>query len=300
MDNPTSLVPIGPFSFAFGLLFVLVSAVLLNCNSRNTEQSGSIRVGTSLRVFELILNEIIGEPNQVLALVGDNQSPHAFHPKPSDAVEMHRANVIILGAPELDGWVSEMSELEPSYLADHLDQNDWIYMDGVRNPHFWVDPLIVKKLCEPVAEKLCKIEPQRCNEFVQNAVRFRAKLESLDNRLRAIMDEIVGARVYTTQPFFDYFLRRYGVESAGSLEPIPGHEPPPSRIVSMLRSESESPSAGIIAQFRLPDVTARLFQTESGLPIVYLDPIGDSSTDSYSNLLIQNAKQLSTMLLGAE
>ncbi|GMQ82768.1 MAG: metal ABC transporter substrate-binding protein [Rhodothermia bacterium] len=300
MDNSTPFVLKGAVSFAFELLLVLVSAAQLSCNSRNTVQSGSVRVGTSLRVFELILNEIIGEPNQVVALVGDKQSPHAFHPRPSDAIEMHRANVIILGAPELDGWVSDMSELDPIYLADHLDPDDWIYKDGIRNPHFWVDPLIVKKLSEPLAEELCKIEPIRCDDFVRNAARFSAELGSLDERLRTIMDEFLGARVYTTQPFFDYFLRRYGVESAGSLEPIPGHEPPPSRIVRMLNSESESSSAGIIAQVRLPDVVARLFQAESGLPLVYLDPIGESSTDSYSTLLFQNATQLSTMLLDAE
>jgi len=300
MNNPNLTSSRWSVLTAIGLAVILISIAQLNCASPDSEQTKSIRVGTSLRVFELILNEIIGEPNQVLALVGDNQSPHAFHPKPSDAVRMHQARMVILGAPELDGWVSEMSDLNPIYLADHLSQNDWIYSDEVRNPHFWVDPVIVSKLCEPIANELCKNEPSRCNDFLQNARRFQEKLESLDEKLRAITHDLSGFSVYTTQPFFDYFLRRYRIKSAGSLEPIPGQEPPPSRIVRMLKNELESPSGGIVAQVRLPDITARLFQSESGLPIVYLDPIGDSSTDSYSSLLIQNAHLLSEMLTTTE
>lgn len=297
MNDSILLFPRRTSTFSFGLLIVALAIGQIHCNPRDSDPSISLSVGTSLRVFELIINEIIGENGHVTALVRDNQSPHAFHPRPSDVVKMNRSSTIVLGAPELDGWVSELIDQDPIYLAEHLDAGDWIYESGVRNPHFWTDPLIVKKLALPLAKEFCQIERRQCDEFEQNAEHFIKELEALDEKLHGIMAQFIGARVYTTQPFFDYFLRQYGLESVGSLESIPGNEPPPSRIIRMLKNEKLSPSAGIIAQARLPDVAARLFQSESDLPIIFLDPIGDSNVDSYVELLSRQANQLRTMLL---
>ncbi len=265
---------------------------LSSCRSDSTSSGTRATFGTSIRAIELILNEITGEAGRVYTLISDAQSPHTFHPRPSDVKRLARSSTLFLAGPDLDGWAEQLVDSEPVYLSELMKADDWLVENSSKNPHFWTDPVIVSHLLHPLTDILCSIEKVNCEEYEQNMNRFSQDLEQLDARIRSRLDPLRDACVVTTQPFFNYFLARYGIDVAGTLEMVPGHEPTASQIVQTLKSVRSRGCIGIIAQTRLPDTSARLFAGETGLPVVYLDPVGSESHTSYSELILQNSEEL--------
>jgi len=274
------------------ILATLILFGLASCRSEPTSTDTRISFGTSIRVIELILNEITGEVGRVHTLISDSQSPHAFHPKPSDVERLARSSVLFLASPDLDGWAAELVDSEPVYLSELMQADDWLIENSSRNPHFWTDPVIVAHLLRPLTDILCSIDKANCLNFEQNASRFSQDLEELDSRIRSLLDPLAETCMVATQPFFNYFLARYGIDLAGTLETVPGHEPTASQIVKTLDLVSSRGCIGIVAQTRLPASSARLFAGESGLSIAYLDPVGSKNHSTYGELILRNSEIL--------
>ena len=267
-------------------VFVLLTVVWASCSNEKNKSNDLVSIGTSLRVFGLILDELVGEALQVHVLISDAQSPHSFHPRPSEIAQLSEAKTLILGAPELDGWAEELAGTDVLYLADLIAEETWIYERDTRNPHFWMDPMVVHDFLPALAERICDLDEKNCDLVERNARRFAVQLEQLDDRIASEMAALSGKQFVTSQGFFDYFLKRYGIVSAGSLVSVPGHEPTPARIVEMLNRAEREGFTGIIAQSRLPDTAARLFRDESRIPLAYVDPVGNNTDSSYATFLL--------------
>lgn len=274
------------------ILATLLTVSLSSCRSDSTSTNARATFATSIRVIELILNEITGEVGRVHTLISDGQSPHAFQPTPSDVERLARSSTLFLASPDLDGWADMLVESETTYLSKLMNTDDWLVENSSNNPHFWTDPVIVAHLLHPLTDILCSFDKANCEEFQQNAGRFSQDLEQLDSRIRSLLQPLRNECVVSTQPFFNYFLARYEIILAGTLEKVPGQAPTAKQILQTLESVRSRGCLGIIAQMRLSDLSAELFASETGLPIVYLDPVGSRSHTSYSELILENSEKL--------
>ena len=273
---------------------LLVSNLILFVSScAPKEQDIEIEAfATSLRVFALILEEIVGSPGEIQVLISDTQSPHAYHPRPSDISRLSTSRALFLGDDALDGWAESLGQTNVIYLSAMLEPSQMLLDGGSPNPHFWTDPAVVRRLLAPLASSLCELNPTSCSTYRDNAETFSRALSDLEIELREAMNPMIGRCFFTSQPFFNYFLTRFGMLTAGTLEAVPGHESSAAHIVSMLNKAQTLDCAGIISQRRLPDTSARLFSDETGLAIIYLDPVGTREVQSYAELLRMNASAL--------
>lgn len=280
-----------------GLISAFILSVLLvcGCTTENPTREKA-RISTSLPVFASILDEIVGSDGPVHVLLKDGQSPHGYRPKPSDVRGTADSQILVLGDPDLDGWAEAFGGKETVYLSSLVGDDQWLVTEGVRNPHFWTDPVLIRDIAPAIATSLCGEDTDRCREYRENVVRFQADLDTLDARLSHDLSPLSNAVVVSSQPFMDYFLRRYSIKTIGSLEPIPGKEPTPARLVDLLQTAYDRDCIGILAQKKLPDVSARLFATESGLPIIYLDPVGPHDGHSYVSHIHESAQTILHLL----
>jgi ABC-type Zn uptake system ZnuABC Zn-binding protein ZnuA len=244
----------------------------------------------------------------VTALLSAGDSPHTYEPRPSDVQQVGRATAFLYGASHLDEWAADLNAPRRIALLDLVPTGyqrpamATIRADsaatGARDPHFWTDPLAVRALLPALADTLCALDADGCTTYTSNADSLAAALVDLDAELRAQLNPVRDTPVMLAQPFFQYFMHRYGPEVVGVVEPQPANEPSPRAIQALVERARRTNVQAIFVQQQLPPRAAEAVAEGAGIPIVALDPLGGTDGRmSYRDLILYNAQTIRDALL---
>ena len=281
-----------------------LALIAVACRPASESLDDRVRYVTTLPVFASILGPIVGDVGSVHILLDDARSPHDYLPRPSDVRQIAAARVLVLGHPELDGWAESFGATDFFYLSDLVESEDLPRRTGLEtthtfeNPHFWLDPVIVSLLVGHVAARLCGSVEEECREFQDNATAFAGRMDSLAATIGELISPLKGKYFVTVEPFFDFYFRRFGLNTAGTLQPFHGRRPTPASVVAVLKTEPLEKALAIVTEMNRSDELAKMFAAESGLPIIYLDPLGKPG-DTYTRLMLKNTRALSELGLVA-
>lgn len=253
------------------------------------------RFVTTIPPFGMILAPVVEGRGTVETLLEPGASPHTYDPTPSDVRAVSNGTAFVYGAEHLDGWAADLSASHRLALVDLLpmsarrsfDEDDTV------DPHFWTDPQAVMSLLPVLADTLCAIDAHGCSTYRANADSFATALAALDTRLQSMMQPVRGTPVLLAQPFFRYFLHRYGPRLAGVVEPRPGAEPTPRQLQAMVQTAMSSGARAVLTQQHLSARAAQAVAESAVLPLVALDPLGGmEGRETYPKLLLDNARVL--------
>jgi len=232
------------------------------------------------------LERVGGEGLAVEVLVGPGQSPHTYEPTPKQMASLGSADLYVrIGIPfeealarkvaslapnlmVVEGW--QGIELQPMAEADHghpVGDHD----HGRLDPHFWLDPLLVKVHAATVCEALCRLDPQRAPEFRANLAALQADLDALHARLQARLAAVAGRTMYVFHPAYGYLAHRYGLEQVAVQ--VEGKEPSARQTAELVE---RARAAGVSALFVQPQFSSRAAEVIAeavGAELVPLDPL---------------------------
>lgn len=266
---------------------------------------------TTIQPFRFILQEVVGERAQVRALLPPGASPHTHNLRPSDIRAAQEATALFSGGHGLDDWANELPcrrkftllALVPgdSLLRLGMHQNiqpaPHAHSHQDVDPHFWTDPLLVRAMLPALVDSLCKVDPAGCGAYRGNAAMFARQLDSVTTAIAAELSKARGARVILAHPFFNYFLRRFGIEVVGTVELAAGSEPSARDLQRLILAVRTTGAKAIFTHPQLPDRPARVVAEAAGIPIFQLDPLGGvKGRTSYAQLLWHNAHILARVL----
>jgi len=153
--------------------------------------------------------------------------------------------------------------------------------------------MTVTQLLPALADTLCALDTAGCPTYCANADTLATRLSALDGRLEAMLAPVRDAPVMLAQPFFRYFLQRYGPRLVAVVEPQPASEPSPRRIQALARQAREAGVQAILTQHQLPPRSAQAVAEAARIPIQTLDPLGGTGArQTYETLLQHNAQQI--------
>jgi ABC-type Zn uptake system ZnuABC Zn-binding protein ZnuA len=107
-----------------------------------------------------------------------------------------------------------------------------------------------------------------------------------------------GAKVITYHDTFSYFLRRFGLELAGTIEDRPGIPPSPSHLAELIRTIREQKIKVIVAEPWADRKVVELVARDSGARALVLPSSvgGLKGVDSYLDLMGYNVQGLAEAL----
>lgn len=266
---------------------------------------------TTLQPFKFILEEIAGSRARVHALLPPGASPHTHHPRPSDVRAVQEAAALFMGGRGLDDWARDLPhkrlvsllELVPKDSLLHITAHEHEQTHGSRHahagvdPHFWTDPLLVRALLPVVVDSLCRIDPAGSEQYRAHGAAFSRSLDSLTLAIAAALKAVRGTRVVLAHPFFNYFLRRFGIEVVGTVEVAAGSEPSARDLQRLMATLRATGAKAVFIHPQLPDRAARVLAEAAGVPVHQLDPIGGAKgRASYGELLWHNVHILARVL----
>jgi zinc/manganese transport system substrate-binding protein len=234
---------------------LIAAAIALGLPVGGAEAAEKLRVVASLPDLRALTEAVGGDLVEVETLARGDQNPHDLEVRPSLMVKLRRADLLVRNGVDGDPWVEPLvrgagnSRLAPGGPGV-VDVSRGIQVLGVPqgpvdrsrgdvhpegNPHFTLDPANAAIVTANILEGLARLAPEHRATF---EARRREWLGRLDVALRRWQESLApyrGARVITNHDLWIYFLDRFGLVSAGTVEDRPGIPPSPGHVADLIR-----------------------------------------------------------------
>jgi ABC-type Zn uptake system ZnuABC Zn-binding protein ZnuA len=110
----------------------------------------------------------------------------------------------------------------------------------VGNPHYTLDPGMAPAITANIVQGLVRVAPQYRATFERNRQTFLGRLDEAMAGWTRMMAPFAGARVIVDHNMWPYFLTRFGLLQANSIEERPGIPPTPghlSKLISVMKED---------------------------------------------------------------
>ena len=239
-------------------------------------------------------------------IVSGASSPHTYALKPSNAVHLQRADLVVWVGPDLENFlISPLATLSADEKLLTLEDVKGIQTltprvggtfevddDGDQagriDPHIWLDPLNAKVMVDAIAERLSAIDPDNAELYGANAKAEDARLDALVAQTRADLAPIAGKPYVVFHDAYHYFENRFGLSAAGSIVVEPDVAPGVQR---MRQIKAKVEELGATCVFSEPEFEPRLVDTlieGTAAKKGVLDPLGAAipeGPDQYFSLI---------------
>jgi zinc/manganese transport system substrate-binding protein len=294
--------------------FLLLAIALVAATAQ-----AKLNVVATLPDFGAIAEEIGGDKIKVTSIARGTEDQHFVDARPSYVRVLNQADVLIEGGAELEvGWLPPLvnGARNNKILSDapgHVILSRGIQLLEVPtspvdrsmgdvhpfgNPHFSMDPANGKSIAARLAETFGQLDAANAGYFQANLKKFNERLDKKLAEWTKSLEPYRGTKVVTYHKSFTYFLERFGLVLAGTIEPKPGVEPSPSYVNALIpRLKSEGVKLVIIEPFR-PRKTPEYVAQAIGAKLLLLPGSvgGNEQAKDYFSLFDYNVSQVATAL----
>jgi len=188
------------------------------------EETSRIRVLSTTAMIGDLVQEIGGERIHHLTLIRGELDPHSYELVKGDDEKLQRAHMIFYNGLGLEHGASLSYWLHNNAKAisvgDAIEERvpeEILRVDGVKDPHIWMDISLWKEAIVPIEEALSSHDPAFCDYFHENANKLRKKMDLHHQKIQKIILEIPKEKRYlvTSHDAFNYFARGYLSEENG-------------------------------------------------------------------------------------
>jgi zinc transport system substrate-binding protein len=249
-----------------------------------------IRVCVSILPQADFVRQIAQERAVVDVMVQPGASPATYEPKARQMAALARARAYFaIGAPFEAVWLPKIAAANPAMRIVHTDAGiekrtmAAHYHDhrpdsgadgdhrGIRDPHVWLSPPLVKAQARIILETLVDIDPTNSTFYETNWRNFVARIDNLHARLQETFAGRQGLRFMVFHPAWGYFADAYGlVQVPIELE---GKEPKPAQLQELIAIARRHDIRVVFVQPQFSRRSAELVAREIGARVVLADPL---------------------------
>lgn len=278
-----------------------------------------LNVVTTTSDLASITNEIGGDRVSVTAIARGYQDPHFVEAKPSFLLLLRKADLLEVVGLELEaGWLPPLLEqsrnnkirpgsrgyLDLSAGVEILDRPAGAVnrsmgdVHPLGNPHYWIDPGNAVRMAIQISNRLSQLRPNDAAYFASRLNTFKKRMNEANKRWTAMLAPFRGAKVVTYHNSWPNFMRRYGLNVVGFVEPKPGVPPSPSHTYALLNlMKSQKVKALLIEPYfdmKTPQSIAD--RTGAKLLVMYPSVGAKPELNDYFKLFDRNVAELVKVL----
>ena len=179
-----------------------------------------LKVLATFSILGDFVRNVGGDRVEVATLVGPDSDAHVYAPAPADARKVADAKVLVTNGLGYEGWMSRLLKASgtkaPVVVAtkgikEHKARDS--HGHGEADPHAWQSVANAKVYVINIRDALIAVDPAGQAAYEANAAAYLAKLDTLDQEVKAAVAAIPAERrkIITTHDAFGYFEQAYGV-----------------------------------------------------------------------------------------
>lgn len=270
-----------------------------------------------------MVKQVGGMYVDVTTVIPSGASPHTYEPRPSLLKKISEARVFFMIGAGLELWAGKFVRLSKNQihtvklsegisliklskhhhgdLEHHHDDTDISDAESsFANPHIWLDPEIAKLMVNKIISVLCKIDNKHMKDYEKRGSAYLDKLDGLHVLIASTVEKFKIRKYVCFHPAWDYFARRYKLESVGVIEAAPGRNPTPRNVKKIVSLIKQYHIRAVFAEPQLNPKVAEVIANEANAKVLFLDPMGGSDIkgrNSYFDLMKYNLKVFQEAML---
>ena len=284
-------------------LATLLTTILAVLPLRAAER---IRVSSFSTILTEIAEQVGGDLVSVTAHVKPGIDPHEFEPKPADLRTVAAAQLVLLSAKHMEGYVGKLKESTGTKgalvevgdgFASLKMLDDHGHDHGGEDPHWWHSIGNVQKATRIVRDALVKVSPQDKAALSANADRYLARLDTLQKWTRSKLAELPRnqRKLVTSHDAFQYFARENGF-TVYAIEGISSSEQPSSKkVADIIRIIKEQQVKAIFPESIENPKVLKEITRETGAKVgreLHADGLGEGDAGTYEGMYKHNVQAI--------
>ena len=290
----------------------------LGGSASGSSAADKIRVVTTIPDLKSLAEAVGGDRIEIDSLTRGTQNFHEAEVRPSMMLKLRRADVLIENGLDLDAWVdvAVLGANNPTIIRGGPGRIDVsrgipvLEVPSVRvdrsmgdvhplgNPHFSLDPGLAPLITQTILDGLARMAPDHRPAFERNRREFLARLDGEMSRWTKMMEPVKGSKVVVFHPDFIYFIHRFELVQAGTVEDKPGIPPSPQHVVRLIRQIKEEKIKVILVEpWNDVKLAQRIAEEAGAKAIVFASAVGAvKGADNYIAAIDYNIKTLAEAL----
>ncbi|MBI4691713.1 MAG: zinc ABC transporter substrate-binding protein [Nitrospirae bacterium] len=287
--------------------FCLVHLLILSLFLAHNADAEGLKVVASIYPLGDIVKQVGGERIDVKVMLPPAASAHTYEPTPKQILGLQDAKVFIKAGAGLEFWADRFvktgsnknmivldlsTDMPLIYGIERHDHDHRYKHEGdAADPHFWLDPVLAKKIVDRIANVLTKIDAGNKIFYSVNAEAYKKELDKLHEDITLKVKLFRTKEYVTFHSAWNYFSKRYGLKVVGVIEESPGREPSPRHTARLIKELKRLNSRVVFAEPQLNPKIAEVIAREAGAKVAFLDPIGGPNfkgRDTYIGLMRYN------------
>ena len=265
------------------------SAASVSCGNGDVVDDRPFRIATTVApITNIAANIAGGTDTEIVGVVPEGTNSHTFEPVPSDAATLEDADLVIINGLVLEeptkelalanlGDGSEVCEIGTTVLPEDQYLYDFSFPEdaGKPNPHLWTNPPMAEQYAQVIRDVLVARDPGDADTYQANYDAFAARVDALDEALRAASATIREDRrlLLTYHDAYAYFAEEYGWTVLGAIQPSSFDEPTPQDVAELVEQVRETRVPAIFGSEVFPSSVLEQIASESGAR--YVDDLRD-------------------------
>lgn len=223
-----------------------------------------LNVVTTIETLADLSRRVGGDKVTVQSLSHGYQDPHYVEAKPSLAIALNRADVLVRVGLDLEiGWLpilvteSRNGRIQPGQVGD-IDTSSFIEVLDIPttqvtramgdihprgNPHFWIPPVNAVRIAKGIMERFQQLRPNDKEYFQAQFDKFLADLKNKAPHWDAEAKPLAGLKIVTYHKSWTYLSKWLKLQEVGYVEIKPGIPPSPDhllRLITLMKAERVS------------------------------------------------------------
>jgi zinc/manganese transport system substrate-binding protein len=296
----------------------IFAALLLTLTSSAFAQK-KLNVVATTEDLASLTREVGGDRVDVSAIAKGYQDPHFVESKPSFLLLLRKADLLEVVGLELEvGWLPPLLAQSrnnnirpggPGYLdvstgVEILDRPTGAVnrsmgdVHPLGNPHYWIDPGNAVRIAIQISNKLSQLRPDDAQYFAGRLNNFKTRINEANKRWTAAMAPFRGAKIVTYHNSWPNFVRRYGLNVIGYVEPKPGVPPSPSHTYELINLMTAQKAKAILVEPYFDLKTPNSIAERSGAKVLVMYPSVGARPElnDYIKLFDRNINELVKVL----
>lgn len=276
---------------------LLAVPLLLTGCSGSAKEPSRPTVVVGAYPFAWLVSQVGGDLVTVTDLVKPGVEPHDVELTPRQVGQVKDAEVVVYlkgFQPAVDDAVEGAQGLDLGTVVRQVGRGE----DARgKDPHVWLDPVLMQQMAAAVADRLAAADPAHAARFRTGAAVVGQLLKALDRETAGRLTHCRQHDIVTSHAAFAYFAARYHLVQRGITGLSPDAEPSPKRLAEVADFARANGVTTIFFERLVSPKLARTLASEIGARTAVLDPIESvEGHDDYLTVMRRNAATLATAL----